>query len=161
MIVHDEADPTEVDAARFRTPLHALYGELDAEIARLAPVCQLSGRCCRFEEFGHTLFLSAPEASLLLTEAPPPSRPIDAGASCPWQDAKGLCTARDARPLGCRVYFCDPSYQPLVPGLSETFLGRLKRLVEALGLPWNYAPLHHHLRSAEAAGRFPRRSGIG
>ena len=156
MIVHDEADHHEADVVRFRDPLHAIYDELDAEVARLAPACQLSGRCCRFEEYGHTLFLSAPEASLLLAEAPTPSRALDDGVSCPWQDSRGLCTARDARPLGCRVYFCDPGYESQAPALSERFLDRLKRMVESLDLPWNYAPLHHHLRRARDEGRFPK-----
>jgi Fe-S-cluster containining protein len=139
----------------FRDALRALYDDLDAEIARLGPSCALSGRCCRFEEYGHTLFLSAPEAALLLAEAPAPSRPLDDGASCPWQDPRGRCTAREARPLGCRVYFCDPAYQPDAPALSERFIARLKRLVEDFHLSWDYAPLHHHLRRAEAEGDFP------
>ncbi len=144
--------------AAFRESLHALYTELDIAIAARAPVCQLSGRCCRFEEYGHTLFVSEPEAALLLSEAPAPSRPLDDGKTCPWQDDRGRCTARDARPLGCRVYFCDPAYQSEAPALSERYLGRLKRLVDAFDLSWNYAPLHRHLARAEAEGRFP---GVG
>ncbi len=153
----NENDPTAADLSlnRFRTPLYALYAELDAAVDRLAPVCQISGRCCRFEEYGHTLFLSEPEALLLLAEAPPPLRPLDDGASCPWQNERGHCTAREARPIGCRVYFCDPAFQDHAPELTEVALGTLKRLVEALELPWNYAPLHQHLRRAEADGRFP------
>jgi hypothetical protein len=107
------------------------------------------------------LFLSAPEADLLLAEAPPPARPLDAGATCPWQGATGLCTARAARPLGCRVYFCDPVYQRHAPELSETYIARLKQLVDEAGIPWEYAPLHHHLRRALADGRFPPRSRCG
>jgi Fe-S-cluster containining protein len=145
-----------LDVGRFRDALHRLYGELDAEVAGLGPVCALSGRCCRFTEYGHTLFLSAPEAALLLAEAPPPVRHLDDGASCPWQDKQGRCTAREARPLGCRVYFCDPAYeQPHAPELSERYLGRLKRLVGELDLPWNYAPFHQHLSAARDAGQFP------
>lgn len=144
-----------LDVDRFRAPLRRLYDELDAEVARLGPRCELSGRCCRFLEYDHTLFLSAPEAAWLLAEAPPPARPLDDGATCPWQDARGHCTARDARPLGCRVYFCDPSYQPYAPELSERYIGRLKRMTEALDLPWDYAPLHRHLRQAQTEGRLP------
>jgi Fe-S-cluster containining protein len=140
----------------FREALQALYAELDAEIARLGPACALSGRCCRFEEYGHTLFLSAPEAALLVAEAPAPSRPLDEGATCPWQDAEGRCTARAARPLGCRVYFCDPSYQPRAPELSERYISRLKRLVADHDEDWDYAPLHRHLRRFASEGvRFP------
>ena len=144
-----------LDPGRFRGALRALYADLDAEVARLGPRCELSGRCCRFAEYGHTLFASAPEVALLLADAPAPSRPLDEGATCPWQDAAGRCQARDARPLGCRVYFCDPSYEGAAPALSEAFIGRLKRLVDALDLPWSYAPLHRHLHAAKAEGRYP------
>jgi Fe-S-cluster containining protein len=141
-------DPSELDVDTFRGALLAIYADLDAEVARRAPVCQLSGRCCRFKEYDHTLFLSAPELSVLLADAPAPFRPLDKGLTCPWQDAQGRCTAREARPLGCRVYFCDPNYEGQAADLSEIFLARLKRLAEDFELPWNYAPLHQHLRSA-------------
>jgi Fe-S-cluster containining protein len=152
-------DGDDPDPRRFRAALQALYRELDAEVAARGPVCALSGRCCRFVEYDHTLFVSEPEVALLLADAPPPARPLDEGATCPWQDAAGRCTAREARPLGCRVYFCDPAYQEHAPALSETFLNRLKRICEAQDLPWNYAPLHHHLRRARAQGRLPEPSG--
>ena len=45
----------------------------DRAVAELAPVCRLSGRCCRFEEYGHTLFLSAAEAAVLIAELDAPS----------------------------------------------------------------------------------------
>lgn len=151
MIPLHEAPP--LDPGRVRDPLRVLYGDLDAAVARIGPSCALSGRCCRFAEYDHTLFVSAAEVAVLLADAPPPCRPLDDGETCPWQDAKGRCTARAARPLGCRVYYCDPSYQDHAQALSEAFLGRMKRLVDDLGLPWNYAPLHHHLRQAEAEGR--------
>jgi hypothetical protein len=160
-MIHSESSTTEsLDTNHFRSALHSLYAALDAEVAGLGPVCQLSGRCCRFAEYDHTLFLSDLEAALLLDEAPPPVRPLDAGESCPWQDPSGRCQAREARPLGCRVYYCDPVYQPHAALLSEAYIGRLKRLVEENGLPWNYAPLHHHLYQAASQGRFPRREVI-
>jgi hypothetical protein len=143
-----------LDPSRFREPLQAAYRAVDEAVARLSPHCAISGRCCRFEEYGHTLFASAAEVALLLADAPPPSRPLDDGESCPWQDPKGRCTAREARPMGCRVYFCDPSYQPMASEIAEASIARLKRLVDDLGLPWDYAPLHRHLRQARDEGRF-------
>ena len=145
----------DLDVDRFREALLGVYEELDAEVSRLAPACLVSGRCCRFEEYGHTLFASAPEMALLLADAPPPPRALDEGATCPWQDDRGRCSARGARPMGCRVYFCDPSYQAMAPEIAEAGIVRLKALVDELGLPWDYAPLHRHLRRAEAEGRFP------
>lgn len=143
------------DVGRYRESLQGLYAELDAAVSERAPVCRLSGRCCRFAEYGHTLFVSAPEVALLLADAPQPARMLDEGESCPWQDAAGRCTARAARPLGCRVYFCDPAFQEHAPELSEEYIRRLKRLVETFDLPWDYAPLHQHLQRARDEGLFP------
>jgi Fe-S-cluster containining protein len=142
-----------IDADLVRAPLQALYAELDSEIASLAPVCVLSGRCCRFQEYDHTLFLSEAEAAVLIADAPPPTRPLDEGATCPWQDEHGRCGARNARPLGCRVYFCDPNFDGHAEPLTERYLARIRLLVDELGLPWNYARLHSHLHAAVASGR--------
>lgn len=156
MNAEPESEPAPSRARRLadeaREPLSELYRELDRAIAELAPVCRLSGRCCRFQEYGHTLFVSEAEAAVLIVDAPAPVRPLDSGATCPWQDAAGRCVARGARPLGCRVYFCDPNYEGRSPEITERFLSRLKALCDARGWPWNYAPLHRHLAAAEAEG---------
>src|SRR5271166_5144862 len=150
-----EAGPPLSSAAlaEIRDELSALYRELDEAVAVMAPVCQLSGRCCRFKDYGHTLFLSGPEAHLLVADAPQPAGQLDNGESCPWQDARGQCTARDARPVGCRVFFCDTSFENIGAELSETFLARLKELASRHDWLWNYAPLHQHLRQAQIEGR--------
>src|SRR5580658_4656188 len=109
------------------TELRALYDELDAEVASLGPICELSGRCCRFQEYGHTLFVSSLEIQFMLGHATEPERPLDQGQTCPWQDAQNRCRARGARPLGCRVYFCDPAYHDPGEDLSERFIARLKQ----------------------------------
>ncbi len=132
--------------------LAALFRDLDADVERGGAACQLSGRCCRFAEYGHTLFLSAIEAAWLLEKAPPPARPLDRGQTCPWQSERGLCTAREARPLGCRVYYCDPSSMTVAAELSERFIARLRELTVRYNLPWNYAPLHDHLERGRACG---------
>ncbi len=50
---------------------------------RLGPICQLSGRCCRFQEYGHTLFVSSLEVQFLLDHAPEPERPAGSRADLP------------------------------------------------------------------------------
>ncbi len=124
--------------------LPVLYASLDAEVAALAPVCEVSGRCCRFKEYDHTLFLSRPEAELLLERGLPEGAVVN-DESCPFQ-IRGLCTARERRPLGCRVYFCDPNYAGQGERLTEEYLARLKRLHDESGVPWDYRPLEQHLR---------------
>jgi Fe-S-cluster containining protein len=146
------AAPEPVDIGGLNAELRTIYTELDQAVSRLGPVCELSGRCCRFKEHGHTLFVSAIEAALLVDLARAPERPLDSGETCPWQDHRGHCAARDARPLGCRVYYCDPAYQPAAALLSEEFISRLKELSGRHGQPWNYAPLHHHLEDARKNG---------
>lgn len=120
-----------------------LYQEVDRAVAAAGPICVASGRCCRFKEYGHTLFLSNLEAEVLLAQAPPYEQPVSADF-CPFQKDK-LCTAREPRPLGCRVYFCDPTYQETAQQITETYLRRLKELAEQQGVEWRYAPLHDFL----------------
>src|ERR1700729_3429024 len=104
-----------------------LYAEVDREVAAAGPVCIASGRCCRFKEYGHTLFLSNLEADVLLASAPPYDPATATADFCPFQKGN-LCTARDPRPLGCRVYYCDPNYQETCNAITEKYLRRLKEL---------------------------------
>lgn len=123
-----------------------LYREVDREVASHQPRCDASGRCCRFTEYGHTLFISQLEAEVLLDDAPGFQQPVTRDF-CPFQK-NNLCTAREPRPLGCRIYFCDPSYQDASHAITEKYLQRLKELANEMGLDWRYAPLHHFLNEA-------------
>lgn len=131
-----------------------IYAEAEQEIAAAGPVCVASGRCCRFKEYGHTLFLSNLEADLLLSGAPPYERPVSSDF-CPFQKDR-LCTARAYRPLGCRVFYCDPTYQETGNQISEKYLRRLKDLAERHGLEWRYAPLHYFLNASPENHSEPR-----
>jgi hypothetical protein len=125
-----------------------LYRQADREVAAAGPVCVASGRCCRFKEYGHVLFLSNLEAEVLLAHAPPYDGPVSPDF-CPFQK-DNLCTAREPRPLSCRVYFCDPSYQETGNAISEKYLRRLKELAEQHSAGWQYAPLHVFLNAGLA-----------
>ena len=72
--IDNNAENMPLLPAEAKAELRILYDKLDAEVAGLGPVCQLSGRCCRFEEYGHTLFVSSSEVQFLLEVAPEPSR---------------------------------------------------------------------------------------
>jgi hypothetical protein len=124
-----------------------VYAAVDAAVAAAGPRCDASGRCCRFAEYGHTLFLSQFEAALLLETAPPYRTPVGREL-CPFQ-VGNLCTARRERPLGCRIYFCDPAYQDTGQRITEDAVARLKRLADESGAGWRYAPLHVFLNEAE------------
>jgi hypothetical protein len=136
-----------------QSELQSVYDEIDREVARLGPICELSGRCCRFREFGHTLFVSALELRYLVAGAPEPSGRLDRGDTCPWQDDRGRCTAREARPLGCRVFYCDPNYQEFAYEISERAIARIKQITQKWDLAWSYAPLHDQLFLERDEGR--------
>src|SRR5207249_2180610 len=123
-----------------------LYREVDREVAAAGPVCVASGRCCRFKEWGHVLFLSGMEAEILKAEAPAYDTPVSSDF-CPFQK-ENLCTAREPRPLGCRVYYCDPNYQQKSQEITEKYLRRLKELADEFHLAWQYAPLHTFLNAS-------------
>jgi hypothetical protein len=124
-----------------------VYADVDRLVAAAGPRCNESGRCCRFKEYGHTLFVSQFEAEILLETAPSYAKPVSPDG-CPFQ-VETLCTARDERPLGCRIYFCDPAYQDHQGEITEHALRRLKRLAGEFNTGWRYAPLHFFLDEAE------------
>jgi hypothetical protein len=136
-------------SATLRKDVLAVYAAADAAVSAAGPRCDASGRCCRFTEYGHTLFISAFEAEILLERAPAYEQPVSRDG-CPFQ-VGGLCTARDARPLGCRIYFCDPAYETRMAEITEDALAKLKRIADAHNVGWNYAPLHHFLNAPRVA----------
>jgi Fe-S-cluster containining protein len=136
-----------------RSDVLAVYAAADAAVSAAGPRCEASGRCCRFTEYGHTLFISAFEAEILLEHAPPFEQPVSR-ARCPFQ-VDGLCTARATRPLGCRIYFCDPAYQDRMHEITEAALAALKRVADTHATGWHYAPLHHFLNERTARPTAP------
>src|SRR5437867_7094860 len=120
-----------------------LYREVDREVQAAGPVCVASGRCCRFKEYGHVLYLSNLEADVLLSAAPAYDTLVSTDF-CPFQK-ENLCTARAPRPLGCRVYYCDPNYQETGNQITERYLQQLKQLAQDHNVAWRYAPLHQYL----------------
>jgi hypothetical protein len=130
-----------------------VYAKADAAVAAAGPRCDASGKCCRFTEYGHTLFISQFEAEILLETAPPYSSPVTRD-NCPFQ-IDGLCTARESRPLGCRIYFCDPTYEPRMVEIIEESIAQLKSIADGHDTGWQYAPLHHFLNSAMGTGTAP------
>lgn len=135
-----------------REEIRIVYAEVDAIVAAAKPRCDASGRCCRFTEYGHTLFISAFEAEILLESGQPFQQPVSRDG-CPFQ-IDNLCTAREHRPLGCRIYFCDPNFQDQQGPITEAAISKLKSLAEKFGTGWRYAPLHVFLNDAELpAGR--------
>ena len=169
----DAVKRVEIDRA-----IRALYTDLDQAVAERRPVCNASGRCCRFEEYGHRLYVTGLEIAWFLQgvgrresgvgKAPASNDlslqqltpaighpPLATAPSCPYQ-VNGLCSTHTIRPLGCRVFFCEEGTAGWQQDTTERFLGQLKQLHAEQGLPYAYMEWLAGLSEvAEAAGSNP------
>jgi Fe-S-cluster containining protein len=136
--------------------LRNLYGDLDADVAARKPTCWLSGRCCKFESYGHKLYVTGLEIAWVIAQLDGAGRAqlheaqLPGMDGCPFQ-VNGMCSVHALRPLGCRVYFCDANAQSWQNEVYEQFLGRLRLLHEDLNLPYRYMEWRQGLREARAA----------
>ena len=125
------------DDPQFLSVVCSLYERLDGRIAAHQPVCRGRGTCCRFDDFGHRLYVTPVELAFFVgtvgTEAP-----LDSEATaCPYQ-IDGLCQARASRPMGCRVFFCESAGRGWQERLAESTLAQLRMLHERFQVPYAY-----------------------
>lgn len=62
-----------------------------------------------------------------------------------------LCSVHAIKPLGCRVYFCDPSAQIWQQELSEAGLARIRSLHDRHGIEYRYGEWRGMLEAVVAA----------
>jgi Fe-S-cluster containining protein len=117
--------------------LRALYAEVDQFVEKADPVCIMRGRCCQFEKAGHELYATGLEADFAAAESPVAPSPEGEGR-CPYH-VKGLCTAREARPLGCRTYFCDKRTTAVLEEAHDHFLSGIQKIEAMSNYPHSYA----------------------
>jgi Fe-S-cluster containining protein len=150
---YDLADMTEladslkvsVSAASMRPEvrkeIHVLYADLQLEIDRRRPLCVMSGRCCRFDEYGHRLYVTTAELAAFMADLaelePAPVGPGGGPGGCRFQTGK-ICRVHLIRPMGCRLFFCDPTATEWQQAVYERFHARLKKLHEELSIPYSY-----------------------
>ena len=144
--------------------LDAFFAQLDQRIADHQPVCRNRGACCKFGAFGHKLYVTTLELAYFrarhadrLQEQDLQSAQKDQGAasfslrglatienaatanqSCPFQ-REGMCTTREGRPLGCRVFFCESADEGWQSELTEWALARLREMHERFDVPYVYS----------------------
>ena len=169
------------DAARRSeviTAMKAFYEGADREIAGHNATCWNSGECCRFGQYGHRLYVTALEVAYFLANISDhednPDHSVSETAeavgstaqialplyenghveadTCPYA-YEGKCHARDCRPLGCRVYYCDPAAQGWQGPMTETSLSRLRAMHEELNVPYFYADWMSVLAALNSAAR--------
>ncbi len=125
------------DSDTFADGMTRFYNEVDRAIAAHAPQCQNRGLCCHFDRFGHRLYVTTAEMAYFVRGHRARWRASADRGSCPFQ-VDGLCVAREHRPLGCRIFHCDPAAQHWQNAEYERHLSRLKALSEEFGVPYSY-----------------------
>ncbi len=140
-----------------------VYRAAQDEIDIRRPLCSASGRCCRFEEFGHRLFVTTMELANFLHEVTnlaqemgPRSAAWD-GTGCPFQ-VNRLCGVHAIRPFGCRMFLCDATSTQWQQQAYERFHTELKRLHEHHNVPYRYVEWRQALRELGLAGHAPSAS---
>src|SRR4051812_27983459 len=84
-----------------RAAILELYADVQKQIDIRQPVCVMSGKCCRFEEYGHRLFVTTMELGTFFTDALSTSvQPVACPGGCPFQVGK-MCGVHAIRPFGC------------------------------------------------------------
>ncbi len=136
--------------AAFMSEVAAFLKSLDQSVASHTPVCTNRGACCKFESYGHDLFVTSVELAYFvgLTEGELIA-PVDR-SFCPYQQG-GACVTRVQRPVGCRVYFCEERSQHWQGDLTESALGELAKIGDKFKLQYAYLEWTTALR--KLAGR--------
>jgi Fe-S-cluster containining protein len=151
-----------VEAAR-RDPtiaaeIDAIYAELAAATAERQPRCDRSGACCRFDAFGHRLYVSTIELAVFGDRLGDGVRPPDEPGGCGYQ-VDGLCTAHAFRPLGCRMFFCDDAAELW----QQDWYAKLHAAIRALHARFDVS--YHYVEWRDALRRLglvsPARPGRG
>lgn len=128
--------------------LETVYRALDEDLARIRPLCRQSGVCCNFAKAGHRLYATDLEMQYLAAHETPPATPVSDDV-CPYL-TDNKCGVRDHRMLGCRIYFCDPSYEDKSQDLYEAHLRSIKEIYARHGVGWQYGPAMAQLRERAA-----------
>jgi hypothetical protein len=122
-----------------RGAVHNVYRALQDAIELRKPICSTSGRCCRFDQFGHKLFVTTMELGTLVHDCAH-SRLVRVDSnhhSCPFQQ-QNLCSLHAIRPFGCRVFFCDETSTDWQREQYGRFHAEFKRLHEEFRVPYYY-----------------------
>jgi hypothetical protein len=123
--------------AAFMSEVAAFFDSLDKIVTEHSPVCDNRGACCKFESYGHDLFVTSVELAYFLGHADGELlAPVDR-SFCPYQQG-GSCVTRVQRPVGCRIYFCEERSQHWQGDLTESALGELAKIGDKFKLQYAY-----------------------
>ncbi len=129
--------------------MREFYERVDADVNAHRPVCINRGVCCKFATFGHKLYVTGVELQYFVDRQKVAGlQAVESENACPYQ-VDGFCTAREHRPLGCRIFFCDPNARHWQSDEYERGLAELKQIGNELGIEYRYREWLSALREAQ------------
>ncbi len=145
LLLADETRRIELSAF-----MDSLYREIDSRIGMVQGTCDNCKRCCDFALSGLNLFVTNVELACFLLHTD--QIPEITGARCPFLDDRAGCSARAARPIGCRTFFCKPpaGYDQQI--LYEEALSAVKQFVRERDLPYFYVEWIRTLKTLPEGG---------
>jgi Fe-S-cluster containining protein len=119
-----------------------IYKWLDEQLVAdgaKAGVCNVCGKCCDLEAYGHRLYVTTPEMMFFADKLGVENIKKMATGRCPYQ-LDGKCTVYPYRFAGCRIFCCkgDAGFQS---ELTETAVKKFKALCEEFRIPYRYVDL--------------------
>lgn len=137
--------------------LQTIFARLQDDVTKHQPVCHASGRCCHFNTHGHRLYVTGLEVAYLavnLSEIQRGNLKHPEGRTalleldgCPFQ-IEEKCSVHPLRPLGCRVYYCDPNAQAWQNPAYELYLSDLRTLHDMNAIEYEYIEWRYGLACA-------------
>ncbi len=126
--------------APVKSALQALHEHAANVTALHRPICLASGRCCNFKTHDHILVVTGLEAAWTLRNS---KRIVTAEAAeaavftgaCVFLTGN-QCSIHEARPTGCRSYFCDKGDETWQAKLAETMHRSIRQLHDELNIPY-------------------------
>jgi hypothetical protein len=120
--------------------LQELYRRLEKELAPVKRHCDARGICCNFSKCGHMLYVTDIEAAEMARSGAEPDAALAEGGTCPYL-RDGKCGIRDNRAIGCRLYYCDKTYEDERNELCEKFLKDARLIEQRYGIAHRYRPV--------------------
>jgi hypothetical protein len=120
--------------------LKDLYRRLATELEPLRRHCDSRGICCQFSKCGHMLYLTDLEAAEMARSNVLPDDAQSEAGTCPYLRGH-LCGIRDNRAIGCRLYYCDRTYDDDRNALCEKYLKEARAIEAKYNVDHRYRPV--------------------
>ena len=120
--------------------LEAVYERLTTELEPLRRKCEMRGICCDFAVVGHMLYVTGLEAEFMSRAGVTVDAAQAEQGRCPFLQGK-VCGIRDNRAIGCRLYYCDKTFEDERNALYERYLKQVREIEVRFGIEHSYRPI--------------------